>query len=188
MTSVPTRNKLLAALFYQEEKKTRWDFAFLSPPINSPPPKKSSTMNFVNHSVDGAKIFHSSWLIRTCRRSWNRHLFFQVNICVATKIYRTSDIAKTLTKNCESFFGGMEILKKLPSLLLLTTWVFPKIGVPQNGWFIMENPIKMDDLEGKRTILGNTHITLKPLFLGGLEGFRPSATGSWSFLQKPLRY
>ena len=30
--------------------------------------------------------------------------------------------------------------------------MFPKIGVPQNGWFIMENLIKMDDLG--TTILG----------------------------------
>ena len=28
-------------------------------------------------------------------------------------------------------------------------WVFPKIGIPQNGWFTMENLIKMDDLGGK---------------------------------------
>ena len=25
-------------------------------------------------------------------------------------------------------------------------WVFPKIRVPRNGWFITENPIRMDDL------------------------------------------
>ena len=25
-------------------------------------------------------------------------------------------------------------------------WMFPKIGVPQNGWFIMENLVKVDDL------------------------------------------
>ena len=30
--------------------------------------------------------------------------------------------------------------------LIVYIWVFPKIGVPQNGWFIMEHPFKMDDL------------------------------------------
>ena len=28
---------------------------------------------------------------------------------------------------------------------IIPIWVFPKIGVPQNGWFMMESPIKMDD-------------------------------------------
>ena len=36
--------------------------------------------------------------------------------------------------------------RKLPWIWPLQKWMFPKIGVPQNGWFLMENPIKMDDL------------------------------------------
>ena len=42
---------------------------------------------------------------------------------------------------------------KIPEALK-TSWMFPKIGVgPQNGWFIMENTIKMDDLGGPPLIL-----------------------------------
>ena len=36
-------------------------------------------------------------------------------------------------------------------------WVFPKIVVPQNGGFIMENPIKMNDFGGT-PIFGNTQM------------------------------
>ena len=34
----------------------------------------------------------------------------------------------------------------LDSHICMYMWVFPKIGGPQNGWLIKENPIKMDDL------------------------------------------
>ncbi len=36
--------------------------------------------------------------------------------------------------------------------------MFPKIGIPQNGWFIMENRIKIHDLGGKNPIFGSTPI------------------------------
>ncbi len=31
-------------------------------------------------------------------------------------------------------------------IMVPSIWVFPKIGVPQNGWFIIKHPIKMDVL------------------------------------------
>ena len=40
-------------------------------------------------------------------------------------------------------------------------WVLPKIGVPQNGWFIMGIPIKMDDLGVP--LFSETSIKRKPL-------------------------
>ena len=41
--------------------------------------------------------------------------------------------------------------------------MFPKIGVPQNGWFIVEIPSEMDDLGGKPTIFGNIQVVVDKL-------------------------
>ena len=38
---------------------------------------------------------------------------------------------------CSIFFGMLTEQKEQGWI-----WVVPKIGVPQNGWFMMENPIK----------------------------------------------
>ena len=65
-------------------------------------------------------------------------------------------------KNCEI---GLLLLMENMLHQLMTCFinnmyilVFPKIGVPQNGWFIRENPIKMDALGGNTPIFGNTNI------------------------------
>jgi hypothetical protein len=40
-------------------------------------------------------------------------------------------------------------------------WGFPEIRIPPNGWFITENPTKMDDF-GDTPILGNLQLTNLP--------------------------
>ncbi len=71
-------------------------------------------------------------------------------------------------------FAGVALY--LPShgswILGFSIWMFPKIGVPQNGWFIMvPNPIKMDDLgvplflETPILLLTTTQLILRSLCL-----------------------
>ena len=92
--------------------------------------------------------------------------------------WTNSDSLNTAPVNNEAYLIGLpsnKLTDYLPTLgrphqlyktdEWLYKWVFPKIVVPQNRWFIMENPIKMDDLGGA-TIFGNTYINVtheKPL-------------------------
>ena len=55
-----------------------------------------------------------------------------------------------------------KVLTFKDSFLVRQFGCFQKMGENlQNGWFIMENTIKMDDLGGKPTIFGNIHLGKK---------------------------
>jgi len=60
-------------------------------------------------------------------------------------------ISKKTTRHADNPHG---LMQKNPRRNI---WVFPKIEVPQNGWFVMENPILLKCFGGT-PIFGNTHI------------------------------
>ena len=84
--------------------------------------------------------------------------------------------------NTQCMFVLKSLMCNLGQKSHMFIWVFPKIGVPQNGWLKMETPIKMDDLGGK------THYFRKPPFGHQLfrnqftprsPGILLSAAGQW---------
>ena len=69
-------------------------------------------------SEEGNFFQWNSWNDSTSARNWCRFLW------------------------CFPYFWRWTWMWILAIKVPVASWVFPKIGVPQNGWFIMENPIK----------------------------------------------
>ena len=57
------------------------------------------------------------------------------------------------------------------SISATTKWVFPKIGIPQNGWFIMENPIKIGWFGGTTVFRKHPNQSSFSIFLDDLWCF-----------------
>ena len=94
-----------------------------------------------------------------------KHMLFLTShaSCILTKIaivaqeHQTTRPTRVSRKPCRHFCWNKATTDRRNhwnhcthmSIFLMNTILFPKIRVPQNGWFIMEIPIKMDDLGGK---------------------------------------
>ena len=92
--------------------------------------------------------------IHVCKIAFKR-LFSVWSLCFVVQVVWTN-LALENQKNIPwaLMVGRWNVLLKdechfsgsVPFVHFLLIWVFPKIGIPQNGWFTMENPMKMDDL------------------------------------------
>ena len=84
----------------------------------------------------------SGWSLQTSREAYHNWVptYWESNLRWPPWVFRLQPVQPVQDVHPGSGMScGFFVFREL-------IWGFPKIGVPQNGWFIMENLIKIDDL------------------------------------------
>ena len=129
-----------------------WGFLETQPPTCSFSPQGSGCFGWFCVKVPKSRAPQ----IQRCRKRQGvsetpephgRNLWLRMEVIYPITTPKTShDIDPSLKKVNIDFRLQATWHLKINFQLQDAIWVFPKIGIPQNGWFIMENPVKMDDL------------------------------------------